>query len=60
MAGWRRCSTHRSIVEFRSVVFAGKKMDWMYVSEGGKLFRRPVKVKGVTAGMPVKLLKPPL
>ena len=43
-----------------SVVFAGKKMDWMYVAEGGKLFRRPVKVNGVTAGMLVKLPKPPL
>jgi gluconolactonase len=43
-----------------SVVFAGKKMEWMYVAEGGKLFRRPVKVAGVTAGMLVKLPKPPL
>jgi sugar lactone lactonase YvrE len=43
-----------------SVVFAGKKMDWMYVAEGGKLFRRPVKVTGVAAGMLVKLPKPPL
>jgi sugar lactone lactonase YvrE/predicted esterase len=43
-----------------SVVFAGKKMDWMYVAEGGKLFRRPVKVTGVTAGALVRLPKPPL
>jgi sugar lactone lactonase YvrE len=43
-----------------SVVFAGKKMDWMYVAEGGKLFRRPVKVAGVAAGRLVKLPKPPL
>jgi sugar lactone lactonase YvrE/predicted esterase len=43
-----------------SVVFAGKKMDWMYVAEGGKLFRRPVKINGVTAGTVVKLTKPPL
>ncbi|HWW98882.1 MAG TPA: SMP-30/gluconolactonase/LRE family protein, partial [Edaphobacter sp.] len=43
-----------------SVVFAGKKMDWMYVAEGGKLFRRPVKVSGVSAGVLVKLPKPPL
>jgi gluconolactonase len=43
-----------------SVVFAGKKMDWMYVAEGGKLFRRPVKVSGVGAGTLVKLPKPPL
>jgi gluconolactonase len=43
-----------------SVAFAGKKMDWMYVAEGGKLFRRPVKVTGVAAGTLVKLPKPPL
>jgi sugar lactone lactonase YvrE len=43
-----------------SVVFAGKKMDWMYVAEGGKLFRRPVKVSGVGPGTLVKLPKPPL
>jgi sugar lactone lactonase YvrE len=43
-----------------SVVFAGKTMDWMYVAEGGKLFRRPVKVTGVAAGSLVKLPKPPL
>jgi gluconolactonase len=43
-----------------SVVFAGKAMDWMYVAEGGRLFRRPVKVTGVTAGALVKLPKPSL
>jgi sugar lactone lactonase YvrE len=43
-----------------SVVFAGKKMDWMYVAEGGKLFRRPVKISGVSASELVKLPKPPL
>jgi hypothetical protein len=43
-----------------SVVFAAKRMDWMYVAEGGKLFRRPVKVAGVTVGTLVKLPKPPL
>jgi sugar lactone lactonase YvrE len=43
-----------------SVVFAGKKMDWMYVAEGEKLFRRPVKVTGVAAGVLVKLPKPSL
>jgi sugar lactone lactonase YvrE len=42
------------------VVFAGKKMDWMYVAAGGKLFRRPVKISGVAAGTLVKLPKPPL
>ncbi len=43
-----------------SMVFAGRKMDWMYVAEGGKLFRRPVKINGVAAGTLVKLPKPPL
>jgi gluconolactonase len=43
-----------------SLAFAGKDMNWLYVSEGGKLFRRPVKVKGVTVAAPVKLPKPPL
>jgi gluconolactonase len=43
-----------------SFVFAGKKLDWMYVAEGGRLFRRPVKVAGVAAGSLVKLPKPPL
>ncbi len=46
--------------EISSVVFAGKKRDWIYVAEGGRLFRRPVKVTGVTAGIVVQLLKPPL
>lgn len=43
-----------------SVVFAGKDLDWLYVTEGGKLFRRRVKVKGVAADAPVKPPKPPL
>jgi sugar lactone lactonase YvrE len=43
-----------------SVVFGGKKMDWMYVVESGKLFRRPMKITGVAAGTLVKLPKPPL
>ena len=43
-----------------SMVFAGRKMDWMNVAEGGKLFRRPVKINGVAAGTVVKLPKPPL
>jgi len=43
-----------------SVVFGGKNMEWMYVAEGGKLFRRPVKIPGVTAGKMVRLPKPPL
>ena len=43
-----------------SFVFAGKKLEWMVVSQGGKLFRRPVKVTGVWSGTLVKLPKPPL
>jgi hypothetical protein len=35
-------------------------MNWIYVAEGGRLFRRPVKVAGVSAGTLVKLPKPPL
>lgn len=43
-----------------SLAFAGKDFDWLYVTEGGKLFRRQVKVKGVPAWAPAKLPKPPL
>jgi hypothetical protein len=51
------CREHGGVL---TVMFAGKKMDWMYVAEGGKLFRRSVKVAGVSPGAPVKLPKPPL
>lgn len=43
-----------------SVAFAGKDLDWLYVTEGGKLFRRPVKMKGNAPWAPVKPPKPPL
>jgi gluconolactonase len=43
-----------------SVAFAGKDLNWLYVSEGGKLFRRPVKVKGNAPWAEVKPPKPPL
>jgi gluconolactonase len=43
-----------------SFVFAGKNLDWMVVTQNGKVFRRPVKVTGVAAGIGVKLPKPPL
>jgi sugar lactone lactonase YvrE len=43
-----------------SFTFAGKDSNWLYVTEGGKLFKRPVKVKGVTAWSLVKPPKPPL
>lgn len=42
------------------IAFAGIDGSWMYVAEGGKLFRRPTKVAGVPAWSPVKLPKPPL
>jgi gluconolactonase len=43
-----------------SVAFAGKDLNWLYVTEGGKLFRRSVKVKGNAPWTPVKPPKPPL
>jgi gluconolactonase len=43
-----------------SLTFAGKNLDWLYVSEGGKLFRRPVKVAGTSVGAPVKPPPSPL
>ena len=42
------------------LAFAGKNLDWLYVAEGGKLFRRPVKVRGVAAGRPTKAPAAPL
>jgi sugar lactone lactonase YvrE len=43
-----------------ALTFAGKDMNWLYVAEGGKLFRRMVKVNGVAAWAPAKLPRPPL
>lgn len=40
------------------IAFGGKDRDWLYVTTGGQIFRRPVKVKGF--GSPVKPPKPPL
>jgi sugar lactone lactonase YvrE/predicted esterase len=42
------------------IAFGGKELDWLYASVGGKVFRRPVKVKGVAGWEAVKLPKPPL
>jgi gluconolactonase len=42
------------------IAFGGKDMNWLYVAEGGKLFRRETKSKGVTAWSPVKPPNPPL
>jgi len=43
-----------------TIAFGGKELDWLYASIGGKIFRRPVKVKGVAGWEAVKLPKPPL
>jgi gluconolactonase len=43
-----------------ALTFAGKNLDWLYIAEGGKLFRRPVKVTGAAVGSPAKPPKPPL
>jgi gluconolactonase len=43
-----------------AVVFAGEKLDWMYVAQGWRLFRRPLKVTGTAPGTVIELPKPPL
>jgi sugar lactone lactonase YvrE len=43
-----------------SIAFAGHDMDWLYITEGGKLFRRPVKVSGAKVWEPSKPPTPPL
>lgn len=43
-----------------SVAFGGKDRNWLYVTEGGKLFRRHVKVKGTDSESPEKPPKPSL
>ena len=43
-----------------SVAFGGKELNWLYVTEGGKLFRRPSKMSGSAAWLTLKLPKPPL
>jgi gluconolactonase len=42
------------------IAFGGKQLNWLYATEGGKLFRRPAKVNGVGSWAPAKLPKPPL
>jgi sugar lactone lactonase YvrE len=42
------------------LAFGGKDLNWLYVSEGGKLFRRPVKVTGTAVDAPAKPPQPPL
>jgi gluconolactonase len=43
-----------------SLAFSPQDPTWLYAGEGNKLFRRPVKVKGVAAWSPVKPPRPPL
>jgi gluconolactonase len=43
-----------------AVVFAGRDRNWLYVAEGGKLFRRRAKVFGNAVDAPVKPPQPPL
>ena len=43
-----------------SLAFAGKNLSWLYVAQGGKLFRRQVKTTGAAVDVPAKLPKPPL
>ena len=42
------------------LAFAGKNFDWIYVTAGDRLYRRPVKQTGVAAWSPIKPPKPPL
>ena len=42
------------------LAFAGKDLDWLYATEGTKLYRRAAKMRGVAAWSPVKPPKPPL
>ncbi len=42
------------------LTFAGKDLDWLYATEGTKLYRRASKMRGVAAWSPVKPPKPPL
>jgi gluconolactonase len=42
------------------LTFAGKNLDWLYIGEGRKLFRRSVKVTGAAVGSPTKPPKAPL
>ena len=43
-----------------SVAFGGKDFDWLLVAQGGKLFRRPVKINGVAPWTAAKLPRPQL
>jgi sugar lactone lactonase YvrE len=42
------------------VAFGGPERNWLYVAQNGKIFRREVESKGVTAWQPVMPPRPPL
>ena len=44
----------------QAIAFGGPELNWLYATQGGKIFRRPVKVKGTAGWETVKLPKPPL
>jgi sugar lactone lactonase YvrE len=44
--------------EVTSLAFGGKDLNWLYATEGGRLFRREVKTRGVAPWAPVKAPKP--
>jgi sugar lactone lactonase YvrE len=44
----------------QAIAFGGAELNWLYTIQGGKVFRRPVKVKGTAGWETVKLPKPPL
>jgi gluconolactonase len=46
--------------EISSITFAGRDMNWLYAAEGGKLFRRPVKVSAAPVDAVIKPPKPRL
>jgi sugar lactone lactonase YvrE len=43
-----------------NLTFGGKGLSWLYVVQGGKLFRRSTKTHGVAADAAARLPKPPL
>ena len=42
------------------VFFGGPNMQWLYVTDGDKIYRRPMKHRGATAWAPVKPPQPRL
>ncbi len=44
----------------QAIAFGGRDLNWLYAAEGGRLFRRPVRVTGAAVWRMAKLPKPPL